>query len=102
MLMKKQIVLLAGLALSAGTYAQTEVLAGTMHGKDYGVTYMLPKTEIEIKTTEISATRIIGTSSKTGVEIKIETNPTKIGIETLKIETTIKIASSSRANKTNG
>lgn len=43
MLMKKQIVLLAGLALSAGTYAQTEVLAGTMHGKDYGVTYMLPK-----------------------------------------------------------
>lgn len=28
--------------------AQTEVTAGVMRGKDYGVTYMLPKTEIEI------------------------------------------------------
>lgn len=28
--------------------AQTEVTAGVMRGKDYGVTYMLPKTEIEL------------------------------------------------------
>ena len=29
-------------------YAQTEVTAGVMRGKDYGVTYCLPKTEIEL------------------------------------------------------
>ena len=28
--------------------AQTDVTTGVMRGKDYGVTYMLPKTEIEI------------------------------------------------------
>ena len=28
--------------------AQTEVTAGIMRGKDYGVTYMLPQTEIII------------------------------------------------------
>lgn len=62
--MKKQIVLLAGLALSAGTYAQTEVLAGTMHGKDYGVTYMLPKTEIEINVYVTKHTYTPGTFCK--------------------------------------
>ena len=64
MLMKKKIVLLAGLALSAGTYAQTEVLAGTMHGKDYGVTYMLPKTEIEINVYVTKHTYTPGTFCK--------------------------------------
>ena len=29
-------------------WAQTEVTVGVMRGKEYGVTYMLPRTEIEI------------------------------------------------------
>ena len=28
--------------------AQTEVTVGVMRGKDYGVTYMLPRTEVEL------------------------------------------------------
>lgn len=47
--MKKSIFFLSSAlcaSLSAG--AQTEVTAGIMQGKDYGVTYMLPQTEIEI------------------------------------------------------
>lgn len=48
-IMKKNIwVLSAALFLSTAAIAQTEVTAGVMRGKDYGVTYMLPKTEIEI------------------------------------------------------
>lgn len=40
---------LIGLLLtSAEVSAQTEVNAGIMHGKEYGVTYMLPATEIQI------------------------------------------------------
>ncbi len=46
--MKKNMVLLAALLLPACIYAQTEVTAGIMHGKDYGVTYMLPQTQVEI------------------------------------------------------
>lgn len=45
---KKNILLLPALLLSASAMAQTEVTAGIMRGKDYGVTYMLPKTEIEL------------------------------------------------------
>lgn len=39
---------LLALGTSLTAVAQTEVTAGVMRGKDYGVTYMLPKTEIEI------------------------------------------------------
>lgn len=46
--MKKNILMLSALFLSATAMAQTEVTTGVMRGKDYGVTYMLPKTEIEI------------------------------------------------------
>lgn len=47
--MKKRILPIAALLLTAaGTYAQTEVTVGIMRGKDYGVTYILPKTEIEL------------------------------------------------------
>ena len=47
--MKKRIIQLAGLLLlTTGTYAQTEVTAGVMRGKDYGVTYLLPKTELQL------------------------------------------------------
>ena len=39
---------MAALLASLTAMAQTEVTVGVMRGKDYGVTYMLPKTEIEI------------------------------------------------------
>ena len=46
--MKKNILMLSALFLSTTAIAQTDVTAGVMRGKDYGITYMLPKTEIEI------------------------------------------------------
>ena len=46
--MKKKMIWLAGLFIATSTYAQTDVTTGIMRGKDYGVTYLLPKTEIEI------------------------------------------------------
>ena len=53
--MKKIYIALASALLIANTMAaQTEVTVGMMHGKDYGVTYMLPRTELEIV---INATR---------------------------------------------
>lgn len=47
--MKKQLIALSLMLMASGMYAQTEVTVGVMHGKDYGVTYLLPKTEIEIE-----------------------------------------------------
>lgn len=38
----------AGILIATSAYAQTDVSTGIMRGKDYGVTYLLPKTEIEI------------------------------------------------------
>ncbi len=46
--MKKNILLLALTLLSIGIYAQTEVTMGVMYGKEYGVTYLLPQTQVEI------------------------------------------------------
>ena len=46
--MKKKIIWLAGLLIATNSYAQTDVTVGVMRGKDYGVTYILPKTEIEV------------------------------------------------------
>lgn len=46
--MKKNILMLSALFLSITAMAQTDVTTGVMRDKDYGVTYMLPKTEIEI------------------------------------------------------
>ena len=46
--MKKAIIAITALLFTTGAMAQTEVTAGVMRGKDYGVTYLLPKTEIEI------------------------------------------------------
>lgn len=48
-MMKSIFLLSAALTLPLMTSAQTEVTVGVTQGKDYGVTYMLPKTEIEIK-----------------------------------------------------
>lgn len=45
---KRNITLLTAFIISATCMAQTEVTAGITRGKDYGVTYILPKTEIEI------------------------------------------------------
>lgn len=54
----KKLIILTGLMLSASAYAQTEVTAGVSRGKDYGVTYALPKTEIsvEVKTNKVTYT----------------------------------------------
>ena len=60
--MKKKMIWLAGLLIATSTYAQTDVSAGIMRGKDYGVTYLLPKTEIEI-VVEATKTRICPESS---------------------------------------
>ena len=46
--MKKNLILAAALLTTLTATAQTEVTVGIMRGKDYGVTYMLPKTELEI------------------------------------------------------
>jgi hypothetical protein len=46
----KKLIIIAGLTATAlSGYAQTEVIAGMSNGKDYGVTYALPKTEIEVQ-----------------------------------------------------
>lgn len=51
--MRKQttILTLALLLATGGMQAQTEVLTGVTRGKDYGVTYILPKTAIELHLT---------------------------------------------------
>lgn len=54
----KKLIILTGLLLSTSAYAQTEVTAGVTRGKDYGVTYALPKTEIDI---EVKANKVIYT-----------------------------------------
>ncbi len=48
----------AGVLMATSAYAQTEVLTGVTRGKDYGVVYSLPKTqiELEIKTSKVSYT----------------------------------------------
>lgn len=46
--MNKKILTIPTLLLCVCATAQTEVTAGVMRGKDYGVTYLLPQTEIEI------------------------------------------------------
>lgn len=45
--MRKNIFIFSALLLATTAVAQTEVTTGVMNGKDYGVTYVLPKTEIE-------------------------------------------------------
>ena len=41
--------------MTTSAYAQTEVLTGVTRGKDYGVVYSLPKTQIEL---EIKANKV--------------------------------------------
>lgn len=57
--MRKSITLLVSvLCITTATYAQTEVIAGVTQGKDYGVAYTLPKTEIrvDVKVTKVTYT----------------------------------------------
>lgn len=51
----KKLIIAAGLLMTTSAYAQTEVLTGVTRGKDYGVVYSLPKTQIEI---EIKANKV--------------------------------------------
>lgn len=53
--MKKFIIATGLLIATSAAYAQTEVLTGVTRGKDYGVVYSLPKTQIEI---EIKANKV--------------------------------------------
>ena len=45
----KKLIIATGLLMATSAYAQTEVLTGVTRGKDYGVVYALPKTQIEIE-----------------------------------------------------
>lgn len=51
----KKIIIATGLLMATAAHAQTEVLTGITRGKDYGVAYSLPKTQIEI---EIKANKV--------------------------------------------
>lgn len=51
----KKLIIAAGLLITTSAYAQTEVLTGVTRGKDYGVVYSLPKTQIEL---EIKANKV--------------------------------------------
>lgn len=51
----KKLIMAAGILMATSAYAQTEVLTGVSHGKDYGVVYSLPKTQIEL---EIKASKV--------------------------------------------
>lgn len=60
----KKLIMLTGILLSTSAYAQTEVTAGVTRGKDYGVTYALPKTEIDIEVKANKVTYTPGEFSK--------------------------------------
>ena len=45
----KKLIIATGLLMATSAYAQTEVLTGVTRGKDYGVVYSLPKTQIELE-----------------------------------------------------
>ena len=47
--MRRTFLLTGALALTMIANAQTEVVQGVMRGKDYGVTYALPKSAIKIE-----------------------------------------------------
>ena len=55
---RRYIAIIPALWMAHAISAQTEVTVGVMHGKDYGVTYMLPQTELEIV---VNATRHVYT-----------------------------------------
>ena len=62
--MKNSILFLSLLFFSSTTYAQTKVTVGVTRGKDFGVTYALPKTEVEIEVKAIKVTYTPGEFGK--------------------------------------
>ena len=54
----KKLIIATGLLMATSAYAQPEVLTGVTRGKDYGVVYSLPKTQIvlELKANKVSYT----------------------------------------------
>ena len=50
----KKLIIAAGLLMTTSAYAQTEVLTGVTRGKDYGVVYSLPKTQIAVSYTHLT------------------------------------------------
>jgi hypothetical protein len=57
-----KLIIIAGIWLSvSNVFGQTEVTTGISHGKDFGVVYMLPKTEIEL---EVKAVKVVYTPGK--------------------------------------
>ncbi|KAA6343740.1 hypothetical protein EZS27_008585 [termite gut metagenome] len=57
-----KLIIIAGIWFSvSGVFGQTEVTTGISHGKDFGVVYMLPKTEIEL---EAKAIKVVYTPGK--------------------------------------
>ena len=45
----KKLIIATGLLMATSAYAQTEVLTGVTRGKEYGVVYSLPKTQLELE-----------------------------------------------------
>ena len=62
----KKLIIATGLLMATSAYAQTEVLTGVTRGKDYGVVYSLPKTqiELEIKANKVSYLRLTNVSAE--------------------------------------
>ena len=54
----KKLIIATGLLMATSAYAQTEVLTGVTRGKDYGVVYSLPKTQIELEIKAVSYTHL--------------------------------------------
>ncbi|MDR0962951.1 MAG: DUF4831 family protein [Mediterranea sp.] len=61
---KNHLLTLLAALLSLPVAAQTEVLTGIMRGKDFGVTYILPKTEIVLTVSATKHTRTPGEFAK--------------------------------------
>ena len=51
----RKLIIATGLLMVTSAYAQTEVVTGVTRGKDYGVVYSLPKTQLEL---EIKANKV--------------------------------------------
>ncbi|KAA6349544.1 hypothetical protein EZS27_003055 [termite gut metagenome] len=59
--MNRSIFIVGMLLFASAIYGQTEVSAGVSRGKDFGVVYMLPKTEIEV---EVKTAKMVYTPGK--------------------------------------
>lgn len=61
--MRKYLIVLSAVLLSSAVHAQTNVVSGVTRGKDYGVVYSLPKTEINI---QVKASKVTYTPGEFG------------------------------------